>query len=50
MTNEEEGEGTELEDMGNSVHVCSSIEIEENLAIDESLVRSSKHRCVAQNI
>ena len=42
VTNEEEED--ELEDLGNPTQVCSTLEIEENLAIDESLQRSSKRR------
>ena len=43
VTNEEEED--ELEDLGNLTQVCSTLEIEENLAIDESLQHSSKRRC-----
>lgn len=46
VSNEVEEEGIEVEDLTNSVQVCSTIEIEENLALDESLQRSNKRRCM----
>ena len=44
VTNEKKEEEIELQDLKNSVKVCTSIEIKENLEINNSLQCSSKHR------
>ena len=44
VTNEEEEEEIELQYLESSMEVCTSLEIEKNLAIYETLKRSSKRR------